>query len=352
MNFRSYLPLLCSFIFVLAACDTNQAPEKSESELVPIAQVKTTKLQYSDISATLTAYGTVTALPNTLKSLSVPYACRIENVFVSIGQSIHTGDALITVQPSEDALLVVKQAHQELSAALQELKLLQERMQLKLATQHDLITSQLRVDQAKALVQDLSARGSLKSHILKAEHNGVVTLINVQLGQRILAGSPLLLWTEQNQWNILLGIEPSAVDQLQVHQKVLLSPMSHKIKQDIEGSIDTISQQIDPITHLVNILVKSPASQAFLLNEGIKGQITLSTKRALVVPKTAVLPEDEGFTVFTVVNRHALRHRVQVGIETDTHIEVISETLNAQDDIVVLGNYELKDGMAVEVQKP
>ena len=33
-------------------------------------------------------------------------------------------------------------------------------------------------------------------------------------------------------------------------------------------------------------------------------------------------------------------------------IEVIANDLKEQDDIVVLGNYELEDGMAVEVKQP
>jgi hypothetical protein len=43
---------------------------------------------------------------------------------------------------------------------------------------------------------------------------------------------------------------------------------------------------------------------------------------------------------------------VQVGIENDTQAEVIASDVKDQDEIVVLGNYELEDGMLVEVQKP
>jgi len=49
---------------------------------------------------------------------------------------------------------------------------------------------------------------------------------------------------------------------------------------------------------------------------------------------------------------HAVKHQVQAGLENDTQIEVIANDLKEQDDIVVLGNYELEDGMAVEVKQP
>jgi RND family efflux transporter MFP subunit len=348
-NFFKLLPYLCCLLLI--ACDAQQEGT-TEHEPTPVAQVQTSKLEYTNITATLTAYGSVIALPNNLKTLSVPYASRIENVYVSNGQSIHAGDSLLTIQPSEDALLVIKHAQQELAAATQEQKLLQGRIHLKLATQHELVASQLRVDQAKALIQDLTARGSLKSHTLKAEKAGVISTINVQQGQRIAAGSPLLQWAEQNQWRVSLGIEPSSIAQLKTRQQVSLLPATRTFDQAIPGVIESIAQQIDPASHLLTVVVKPSTTAGLLLNESVEGEISLSSKQALVAPSAAVLPDEDGYSVYTVLDNHAIKHRVKLGTETDTQVEVIDPTLNAQDVIVMLGNYELTDGMAVEVQQP
>jgi len=350
MTPRLFTILLYLFFLLLSACADKQ-PE-AEAEIAAIAQVQTANLEYTDISPAITAYGSVIALPDNLKTLSVPYASRIENVYVSSGQSIRAGDPLLTVQPSEDALLAARQAQQELESATQEQKLLQGRFALKLATQHELVTSQLRVDQAKALFQDLTARGSLKSHTFKAEKAGVVATVSAQPGQRVLAGSPLLQWAEQNQWRVSLGVEPGSIEQLKPRQQVLLSPVNRTVEQAIPGLIEAISQQIDPLSHLVTVIVKPAGNADFLLNEAVQGKILLAAKRALVAPRSAVLPDEDSYSVYTVVNEHAVKHVVQLGAETDTQLEVIAPTLNAQDDIVVLGNYELSDGMVVEVQKP
>ena len=350
MKYKKLTPLLCLGALLLTACNAEQP--QAEAEVAPIAQVRIGKLEYAEITAALSAYGTVTALPNHLKSLSVPYASRIENVYVSNGQSIHAGDSLFTLQPSEDALLQVKQAQQELAAATQEQKLLQGRFQLKLATEHELVASQLRVDQAGALVHDLTARGSLKSQTVKAERAGVVATLSVQQGQRIAAGSPILQLAEQHQWRVSLGVEPGNIESLKVQQQVLLTPLNRTLEQAIPGYIESIARQIDPISHLLTIVVKPSIEADFLLNEPVQGQISLSTKRALVAPRTAVLPDEEGYSVFTVVDRHAVRHSVQLGTESEDRLEIVGPTLKAQDDIVVLGNYELSDGMAVEVQQP
>ncbi len=291
-------------------------------------------------------------MPSALKTLSVPYASRVENVYVSNGQAVRQGDRLLTVQPSEDALLAVTQAKQELATATQELKLVQNRVQLKLATQHEVITSQLRVAQTKALLQDLTARGSLQSHTLRAEAAGVIVMVNAQQGQRLLAASPLLQWLEQNQWGVTLGIESEAINQLHEQQPVLLTPVNRMVTQPITGRVTLITRQIDPVTHLLNILVTPEANANLFLNESMQGQITVAAKKTLVAPKAAVLPDEDAYSVFTVVNKYAVKHRVQLGLENTTQVEIIAPTLKAQDDLVVLGNYELQDGMAVAVKQP
>lgn len=343
--FNIVLPLCC---VLLVACNTHT--EEEEAEVTPVAKVQTQPLELTDIADTLTAYGSVIALPSNSKNLSVPYASRIERVYVSNGQTVRAGDPLLTLEPSEDALLSVKQAQQELAAATQEQKLLQGRFQLKLATEHELVTSQLRVDQAKALLQDLTARGSLKTHTLKAEKPGVIAAVNVQQEQRIAAGSPLLQWAEQAQWRIALGIEPSRIGALKTQQAVELTLVNRKLEQSVSGVIEAMTQQIDPLSHLVTVIVKPSKQVDFLLNEWVKAHITLSTKNTLVAPRAAVLPDDEGYSVFTVVDKKAVKHTVELGIETDTLVELIDPTLKPQDELVILGNYELTEGMDVEVE--
>ena len=332
----------------LVACD---AEHDQERELTPVAKVQTQALAYTEIADTIRVYGTV-GLSNNSRNLSVPYASRIERVYVSSGQSVQIGEPLLTIEPSEDALLSVKQAKQELAAATKEQQLLLGRFQLKLATQHELVTSGLRVDQAKALLQDLTSRGALKSQTLKAEKPGVIVLVNVQQAQRVPAGSALLQWAEQSLWRIDLGVEPSVMGALKKHQAVELMPVTRKFEHSVSGVVESIGQQIDPLSHLVSVMVKPSTQADFLLNEWVQGKITLSTKKALVAQKTAVLPDEDKYSVFTVVDKKAVKHLVELGIETDDSIELIDPTLKETDELVILGNYELTDGMDVEVEKP
>jgi len=84
----------------------------------------------------------------------------------------------------------------------------------------------------------------------------------------------------------------------------------------------------------------------------VRGEIQRTAKDTLVVPRSAVLPnESRGFEVFTVANNHAVKHTVKVGAENPNEMEVIADDLHPGDPVVTVGNYELEDGMAVEVKK-
>jgi hypothetical protein len=70
---------------------------------------------------------------------------------------------------------------------------------------------------------------------------------------------------------------------------------------------------------------------------------------ALVVPRSAVLPdEDNKQVLFTVKDGKAVRHEVDVGITAGDLVEVTASGLNAGDAVVTLGNYELTDGMSIQ----
>jgi multidrug efflux pump subunit AcrA (membrane-fusion protein) len=119
---------------LLVACTAEPPQENTAAEPPPVASVKTQKLHYADMGSTLTVYGSVVPLSNTLQILTVPYTSRIDSIYVANGQTVNRGDKLLALQPSEDALLAVKQAQQDLAAVKDEHDLLQQRVALKLAT--------------------------------------------------------------------------------------------------------------------------------------------------------------------------------------------------------------------------
>ena len=339
--------VLCLF---LTACTEPPAEEKA-AEPTPIAQVKTIKLQRSNIDETLTVYGTVLPWADKVQTMSVPYSSRVEKILVHDGQLVKQGEALLMLKPTNDVQLQVTQARQELAAAGQEHKLLQERVELKLATQADLVTGQLRVNQAKAMIENLMARGvTQQQQVLKANHAGMLSMVSVQQGQVVPAGNSLVQIVDKNQWMVRLGIEPKDFARVQIQQEVLMMPVNQSLTQPIKGRVEMVSQQVEPTTRLINVFVRPESNQTLLINDFVQADITVSAKQTLVVPRSAVLPDADGHSLFTIHEGHAVKHAVQISLETSTQFEIIGDDVQENDAVVVVGNYELQDGMAVEVR--
>ena len=115
--------------------------------------------------------------------------------------------------------------------------------------------------------------------------------------------------------------------------------------------IRKIARAVNPVTRLVDVFVTLPPAPGLLLDEYMRGRIVITSAQGLVVPRAAVLPEEDATVLFTVHDGRAHKHRVQVGVENDQVVEVTGELLRPGDLVVTLGNYELQDGMAVTVER-
>jgi membrane fusion protein (multidrug efflux system) len=338
-----------ALLYRLAKPQDAISSDPSVSETEPVAQVRTVKLRKGELRETLTAYGVVLPFPDKLTTISVPYTSQVDKILVNQGQIVQQGDLLLALKPGVNAVLQLEQARRELAAAVRDNELLQERIRLQLATRQNSVATQLRVEQAQVMVKNLLDQGIGKERQIRAEKNGIIYLVSVQQGQIVTAGAPLLQLVDQNQWMVRLGIEPEDYEHLQVGQQVLIRPVNTPASEPVKGRIEIITHQIDPNTRLLNVFVRPELNQILLINDFIEGRIIIASANTFAVPRQAVLPDNGGYSLFTVKNGHAVKHQVQTGLENDRQIEVIAADLKAQDDVVVLGNYELESGMAVSV---
>jgi multidrug efflux pump subunit AcrA (membrane-fusion protein) len=82
----------------------------------------------------------------------------------------------------------------------------------------------------------------------------------------------------------------------------------------------------------------------------VKAAISLEVPADVIaVPRSAVLRKGQRDYVFVVRDNKAVRAWVDTGRESDTLVE-IRTGVAAGDAVVVEGNYELTDGMAVKVE--
>jgi membrane fusion protein (multidrug efflux system) len=335
-----------------AKADNSPASQPSD-EPKPVASVKTTPIRIGDISQTITAYGTVTAQPGGVAIISVPFESRVSHLPVIAGQIVQKNNVLIEIEPSPETQLQLIEARNALDAATKDLQQTQQRFDLKLATNQELQQSQQGLQTARVKLDNLTQHGAgEKDKPITADAPGIVSKIDVQEGQIVPAGAPLLELVPQDRIEVKLGVEPADADNLKPGQPAELTPINTPSPAPIHGEIRLIAQRLNPDTRLIDVFVSLPRHHQLLLDTSIRGDITNQTTRAMIVPRQAVLPDDDGLTLFTVKNGHAVKHTVKTGLRNDKEVEVIADGLTAGDPVVIQGNLELEDGMSVSTETP
>jgi len=336
--------------FLLFSKSPKLPAESNISRQSPVAKVQVTPIKKETIMETITAYGTVAPVPGAIETMSVPFGSRIRQILVSEGQMISKGDILLKIDPSPDAKLQMEQPQKAYISAEQKLRKVQERVDLKLATRGELLAAQEVFQQAGLQLKSLEQRGIGRKKQIRSKSSGIIYKVHVEQGAVMPAGSPLVEIVPQNRIEVHLGVEQDDVDRLRTGQSVLLSLVNIPQSPEVSGHIRTISRSVNPVTRLVNIFVSLTSPDGFFLGGYVRGKIVIASKKTMVVPRSAVLPEDDHYVLFIVKNGRALKRIVTPGLENHTRIEVMGNGLNLGDLVVSLGNYELKDGMAVQAE--
>ncbi len=354
MKFRRLILLLLLLILLVIAGRWiwhrfGGAEEKKEA---PTARVEVVSVQRKTISEKIVAYGSVVAQPGKTHSISVAFETRVRHVLVAPGQFVKEGDPLSEIEASPAAQLQLQQAQNAAESAQKELKQVQSRFDLKLATNQELNTVQKTAADAQAQLAALQRAGAGGDNRLRSDTSGIVAKVNVQDGQIVAVGSPLFEIVAEDQIEVKLGVEGEDLSALHPDAPVSVFPVNNPEEAPVTGKARLITRRVDPTTRLVDVYVSLPTGTKLMLDGFVRGEFARTAEDALVVPRSAILPDEKsGFELFTVEKDHAKAHAVKLGIQNDTEVEVSSGELREGDRVVTLGNYELEDGMAVEVPK-
>ncbi len=318
--------------------------------LDPVASVEVAKIEQGIITQTITVYGSVIPSRKAIQTISVPFESQVRRLMVINGQKVSPGDILLEIDSSPDSLLQLEQARSAFESAQQSLQNVQHRFDLKIATEQQVLQAQKVWQQAQLRLESMEKRGIGGPRIMRADLEGLVNKVYVQEGAIVPAGSPLVELVAQNQLEVRLGVEPEDMRQLHVGQQVSLTLIKEHPSGAVIGRIGEISQTVNPSTRLVDVLVTFPSPSGFLPGQWISGRIAVASAKGLLVPPSALLPANGRYTLFTVRDGRVWKHMVQIGLKSEKEVQVIGKDLRPGDFAVVIGNYELKDGMKVNVK--
>jgi membrane fusion protein, multidrug efflux system len=117
-----------------------------------------------------------------------------------------------------------------------------------------------------------------------------------------------------------------------------------------QASVQRISPIVDPLTGTFKVTMEVPYEDE-RLRPGMFGRFNIvwdERHDVLLVPRVAIVDDDVSDAIFVVVNGKAERRPVRTGYTRGNQVEII-DGLTGDEDVVVLGQSGLRDGVRVEV---
>ena len=328
-----------------------EAPE-SETKEGAVASVKVAPIKKGRLEGRISVFGSIVPAPGSAQTISVPYECRVVSIAAREGQLIPAGAPLATVTDSPDALLALNQARIDTKAAETQLQQARSRHGLKLADNAQLAQAQQAFDSAQTRLKSLEARHMGAAHVLRATGNGVVVRVAVQVGAVVPAAATLLELVDPSRLEARLGMEPQDATQTRPGSPVELVVVDGANSAKAQATLRTVSPVINPTTRLRDAYVALPSGHPFLFGQYVRGNLSATAREGIIVPYASVLPEEGKHVLFTVRKDHAVRHEVRIVLQAGDQLQITGEDLDPSEPVVIQGNYELQDGMAVHVEEP
>jgi len=337
----------------LVACLTGGACGAQQE---PSVQVRTEPVQRAPIAERVTAYGIVTLAPEAQTDLMLPYGARITRLRVSAGQAVRRGEELFAVVADAGAVLSMQQAHSALTLARGELERTQVLFAQRMATRSQVAAAEKALADAEQALAAQNALGiSAAERVIAAPFDGVVVRVGAVPGDRI-AGGTVVLQLARSGGNpspvrVVLGVEPSLRRAVPVGAGVVLTSLAAaagSAEAPLAGRVGRVLATLNPQTRMVDVQVDLAGRDAARLMPGepVRGAITARGASHWIVPRAALLRDARGAYVYQVDRGRARRVDVELRVDDGKRLGV-DGPLDVGQPLVVQGNYQLADGMAV-----
>jgi len=303
---------------------------------------------------TLSAIGTAAAVQGVTVSADLPGT--VDRIGFDSGRAVRDGEVL--------ALLDTRQEQAQLAAAESQRDLARlnyERMQ-GLLDEH--VVSRAEFDRANADYRQSDAHvGEIKAAIdrktIRAPFSGLLGIRQVNLGQYLSAGTPLVTLQALNPIYVNFGVPQQAMGDLRQGRHVRVTEKDAAAGAEFSGRITAIDSVVDPSTR--NIQVQATlANPDGKLRPGmfVQTEVTLGAASTVIaLPASSISYAPYGNSVYVVTDlkdpngapyRGVRQQFVKVGVARGDQISVTSG-LKPGDEVATSGVFKLRNGAAVQV---
>jgi RND family efflux transporter MFP subunit len=181
--------------------------------------------------------------------------------------------------------------------------------------------------------------------------SGVVTSIKNNVGDFTAPGSPIITVARISGLKLVMSVGEADLPYITQSKNVkIYSELNPSLIAD--GKISEISRSADIQTRTFEVKAVFPnKSNNFMPGMFARAELELSSHAPItVVPRQAVVYNEEGARVFVITDGKAYSKKIKTGLQNDSEIEVL-EGLNAGETVVKIGTNNLRDGIPVVITK-
>ena len=281
---------------------------------------------------------------------------------VELGSQVGSGDVLMQIDP-KDIQQTVNSSSAQVYSAESQLRLAENNLNRYRQLYEQGAVSRAQYDQfisaydaAVAASRQASAQYSQGSNqldysVLRATAAGVVSAINVEAGQVVSAGQPVLTLVQDGEREVEISVPENRIEQIRTAKQIKISFWALP-GITVDGKVREISPIADATTrtYKVRINLQDLPTQVKL---GMTASVTLTgkneeNKQAVEIPLSAVYQTDGSPGVWVVKNNIVSLQSVKVGDFGNSSIQVLSG-IEPGETIVTAGVHKLRNGQQVRI---
>jgi membrane fusion protein (multidrug efflux system) len=342
-RFAGYLFLLLLVAYQLGCSNAQSKSPEEEEEAPPVP-----------VEAALAARGTISAYFSGTASLEAEeeasVATKTNGVVTEI--FVEEGDFVREGQP------LAKLDGERLALELARTEVTLQNLEREYTRNEDLFKKQLigveAYDQVKTeydtqkAAYDL-AKLELDYTTVRAPISGIISQRFIKVGNTLMANDPTFHISDFDPLLAIMYAPERELGKLKVNQPALLTVDALRDSK-FEGTIKRISPIVDATTGTfkVTIEVKDKSKQ---LKPGMFGRVQViydTREGTLLIPKEAVIEEDDEVSLYIVQDSQAFRKSIERGYADERNVEILGG-IDEGMQVITAGQGSLRDSTKVEV---
>ena len=325
---------------------------QQKSFQMPPEAVTTVVAKAEQWPTTLTAIGSVEAVQGVVVSADLPGI--VEKIEFESGKTVRQGEVLVLLDTRQErAQLAAAEAQQALTkVSLDRMKRL---VETQIGAQADLDTADANDKAAAAKVVEL--RATIERKTIRAPFTGVLGIRQVNLGQYLQAGSPVVPLQALQPIYVDFSVPQQELARVHVGGDIRVSSSQSGVVSP--GKITAIDSVIDPATRNVAVQATLPNADG-KLKPGMfvdTSMVLGDVQNLIAIPASSINHAPYGDSVYVVEDlkdpqgkayKGVRQQFVKVGPGRGDQVAVLSG-LKPGEEVVTSGVFKLRNGAPVQV---